>query len=59
MIAETRVAGLFVLYQFVLILALAFVPLALVGRRLGLPVGLPGRVVKAVGQAYDEAAAGR
>ena len=59
MIAETRVAGLFVLYQFVLILALAFVPLALVGRRLGLPVGLPGRAVEAVGRAYDEAAAGR
>jgi len=56
MIAETRVAGLFVLYQFVLILALAFVPLALVGRRLGLPVGLPGRAVDAVGEAYDEAA---
>jgi hypothetical protein len=58
MIAKTRTAGLFVLYQFVLFLALAFVPLALVGRRLGLPVGLPGRAVEAVGQAYDEAAAG-
>jgi hypothetical protein len=57
MIAETRTAGLFVLYQFVLFLALAFVPLALVGRRLGLPVGLPGRAVETVGEAYDEAAA--
>jgi hypothetical protein len=56
MIAETRTVGLFVAYQLVLFLALALVPLALVGRRLGLPVGLPGRAVDAVGQAYDEAA---
>ncbi|MFB6167253.1 MAG: hypothetical protein ABEJ43_00215 [Haloferacaceae archaeon] len=57
MLAETRTVGLFVLYQFVLFLALAFVPLALVGRRLGFPVTLPGRAVETVGQAYDEAAA--
>ncbi len=57
MIAETRTAGLFVLYQFVLVLAIVLVPVALVGRRLGVPVGLPGRAVEAVGQAYDDAAA--
>jgi hypothetical protein len=57
MIAETRTVGLLVAYQLVLFLALLFVPLALVGRRLGIPVGLPGRAVETVGEAYDKAAA--
>lgn len=57
MMAEARTVGLFVAYQLVLFLALALVPVALVGRRLGVPVGLPGRAVDAVGQAYDDAAA--
>jgi hypothetical protein len=56
MIAATRRLGLFVAYQLALFVALALVPVALVGRRLGLPVGLPGRVVDSLGRAYDEAA---
>jgi hypothetical protein len=56
MIAQTRRLGLLAAYQFVLLLALALVPAALVGRRFGLPVALPGRAVEAVGRAYDEAA---
>ena len=56
MIAQTRRLGLLAAYQFVLVFALALVPAALVGRRFGLPVGLPGRVVEAVGRAYDDAA---
>ena len=59
MMAGLRRATLFVAYQLSLFLALALVPLALAGRHLGLPVGLPGRVVERVGTAYDEAATER
>jgi len=59
MIADIRRLTLFVAYQLSLFCALALVPLALAGRHLGLPVGLPGRLLERLGTAYDEAAAGR
>lgn len=55
MLAETRRVGLFVAYQVALFVAILLVPVALVGRRLGVPVSLPGRVVERLGEAYDGA----
>ncbi|MFB6159608.1 MAG: hypothetical protein ABEJ61_00340 [Haloferacaceae archaeon] len=53
MTADLRRAGLFALYQLMLIVAIALMPVALVARRVGLSLDLPGRAVESLGRAYD------
>jgi hypothetical protein len=47
-------AALFVLYQFSIVVGIAFMPVALVARKAGIPVPI-GRLLSRIGTAYERA----